>query len=203
MLFSSMIFIWIFLPIVFIGNYICQRIGGNRLANILLLIASIFFYAWGEPIYVLLMIFSITLNWASGLLIEKANTQGGKKSVLVCSIALNLALLGYFKYAGMLVSTVNAIFRTNFQNPEITLPIGISFFTFQALSYVVDVYRGDCGVQKNYFKLALYVSFFPQLIAGPIVKYRDIEEAIDHRKISLGPDHQWNPPFCLRIRERF
>ena len=205
-----MVFIWIFLPIVFAGNFILQKIGGNKLANVLLLMASIFFYAWGEPIYVFLMIFSITLNWVGGMVVGRRGQgrsghggsgsgrsgQGGSGTdgpvqtrrghlALGVVVVLNLALLGFFKYAGMAVSTLNALLGTHFTDPKISLPIGISFFTFQALSYVVDVYRGECEVQKNYFKLALYVSFFPQLIAGPIVKYKDVADQIDHRTISL------------------
>ncbi len=179
MLFSSMVFIWIFLPVVLILNYAAQWIGGNRLANILLLIASVLFYAWGEPVYVLLMLFSIFINWAGGMVLCRVGK--GKKIVLAATVALNLLLLAYFKYAGMIVVSVNNVFGTSFSNPEVSLPIGISFFTFQALSYVIDVYRGECEVQKNILKLALYVSFFPQLIAGPIVKYKDIAEQIDNR----------------------
>ena len=186
MLFSSMVFVWIFLPIVFFGNFILQKLFskrfGNRPANAWLLLGSLFFYAWGEPIYVFLMLASITLNWLSGLVLVKVPF---KKTVVFVSVALNLALLGYFKYAGMLVSTVNALMHREFTVPEISLPIGISFFTFQALSYVIDVYRGEAEVQKNWFKLALYVSFFPQLIAGPIVKYKDVNDRIDNRTISL------------------
>ena len=186
MLFSSMVFVWIFLPIVFFGNFILQKLFskrfGNRPANAWLLLGSLFFYAWGEPIYVFLMLASITLNWLSGLVLVKVPF---KKTVVFVSVALNLALLGYFKYAGMLVSTVNALMHREFTVPEISLPIGISFFTFQALSYVIDVYRGEAEVQKNWFKLALYVSFFPQLIAGPIVKYKDVNDQIDNRTISL------------------
>ena len=205
-----MVFIWIFLPIVFAGNFILQKIGGNKLANVLLLMASIIFYAWGEPIYVVRMIFSITLNWVGGMVVGRLGQgrsghggsgsgrsgQGGSGTdgpvqtrrghlALGVVVVLNLALLGFFKYAGMAVSTLNALLGTHFTDPKISLPIGISFFTFQALSYVVDVYRGECEVQKNYFKLALYVSFFPQLIAGPIVKYTDVADQIDHRTISL------------------
>jgi len=130
------------------------------------------------------VIFSIILNWAGGMLLDKR--KSGRGFVLAGVIALNLALLGFFKYAGMFVSTVNALLGTSYEEPQISLPIGISFFTFQALSYVVDVYRGECKVQKSVFKVALYVSFFPQLIAGPIVKYKDIEEQIDHRTLSAA-----------------
>ncbi|MCR5369285.1 MAG: MBOAT family protein [Clostridium sp.] len=233
MLFSSIVFIWIFLPCVLLGNFLLQKAGGNRAANVLLLFASIFFYAWGEPVYVLLMLFSIALNWSSGMALgmvkaraasqnapgesaagtaaeaarkedpaaaaEKPVGAAGKaeeaavsaakpaaaKAILAVCVIMNLALLGYFKYAGMFVETVNALTGADFAVPQIALPIGISFFTFQALSYVIDVYRGECAVQKNVLKLALYVSFFPQLIAGPIVKYKDISDQIDGRKMSL------------------
>ncbi|MCR4840032.1 MAG: MBOAT family protein [Lachnospiraceae bacterium] len=180
MLFSSVIFLWIFLPVVFIGSFILDRIAGNKAANVLLLVASIFFYAWGEPVYVLLMLFSIAANFIFGIIVAKST--GHKKIWLFASVLVNLALIMYFKYAAMLVGTVNTLFGVSFTIREIALPIGISFFTFQAMSYVIDVYRGECEAQKNVFKLALYISFFPQLIAGPIVKYKDIADQIDNRK---------------------
>lgn len=183
MLFSSMIFVWIFLPITLLGNFVLQKIGGNKAANILLLLSSLFFYAWGEPIYVVLMLISITINWLSGLALSKFSNR---KLILVVDILLNLGLLGYFKYMGMFVETINAIFKGQLSVPQISLPIGISFFTFQALSYAIDVYRKETETQKNWFKLALYVSFFPQLIAGPIVKYKDVSDQIDNRSISLN-----------------
>ena len=181
MLFSSLIFLWVFLPIVFIGSFILQKLGGIKAANILLLISSLFFYAWGEPIYIFLMLASILINYSAGMLLCTKH----KKVVLTAAVVLNLALLGYYKYAGMLVETWNRLTGANVGIPKIALPIGISFFTFQALSYVIDAYRGDCEIQKNPLKLALYVSFFPQLIAGPIVKYKDVADQIDHRKLSL------------------
>ena len=137
-----------------------------------LLFASLFFYAWGEPKYVLLMLVSIFINWGCGLLLQDAGRLHlHKRGVLWTGIVLNLLLLGYFKYLGLFVRSVNHLLRGEALTvPEIALPIGISFFTFQALSYVIDVYRDECEVQKNLFSLALYISFFPQLIAGPIVK---------------------------------
>ncbi len=187
MLFSSTVFLWIFLPIVFVGNFLChqadRRLGGNRVANAFLLLASILFYAWGEPVYVLLMLFSVTVNWTAGRLLEGAGK--GRRAILAADVLVNLGLLGYFKYAGMLVETWNALTGMGVPVPQIPLPIGISFFTFQALSYAVDVYRGECPTQRSWMKLALYVSFFPQLIAGPIVKYRDVNEQIDSRTVSL------------------
>lgn len=182
MLFSSMVFVWIFLPVVLAGNYLLTRIGGHRAANVFSLIASLFFYAWGEPIYVVLMLVSITVNYFSGLFLSKYPKS---RIILVMTLFTNLAILAYFKYAGMLVETLNTLFKGNLAVPQISLPIGISFFTFQALSYVVDVYRGETKPQKNWFKLALYVSFFPQLIAGPIVKYKDVDAQIESRTLSM------------------
>lgn len=181
MLFSSMTFLWIFFPIVVIGTLLIK----DKYQNIFLLLASLFFYAWGEPIYVILMLFSILLNWGFGNLIE--NVPKYKRGFLVVCISINLMLLGYYKYYNFFVESLNKIFNGSFIIPtrEIALPIGISFFTFQALSYVIDLYRGNCKVQRNILNLALYVSFFPQLIAGPIVRYRDIDEQIQCRSITV------------------
>ena len=180
MLFSSMIFLWLFLPIILIVN----RFLRIKQQNLFLLLASLFFYAWGEPKYVLLMLFSIFINWGSGMILNAFPAY--KKMILWISIFLNLGLLGYFKYLGLFVRTVNHLFGADrLRQPDIALPIGISFFTFQALSYVIDVYRGECKAQKNIFDLALYISFFPQLIAGPIVKYKDVNEQITNRTVTL------------------
>jgi len=177
MLFSSMIFLWIFLPVVLVVT----RFLSLKWQNVFLLFASLFFYAWGEPRYVLLMLFSILVNWGSGILLERFFAH--RRWVLGAAVAVNLSLLGYFKYMGLLVRTVNHLLPGGgLGQPEIRLPIGISFFTFQALSYVIDVYRGDCKAQKNILHLALYISFFPQLIAGPIVKYRDVSAQIVNRQ---------------------
>ena len=175
MVFSSMIFLWLFLPITIIGYYLV----GKKLKNGFLLAASLFFYAWGEPVYILLMATSILVNWAFGLLMEKSEKH--KRLVLLADIAFNLALLGYFKYAGFFLSTANALFHTSFAGREIALPIGISFYTFQILSYMIDLYRGQYKAQRSILSLALYISFFPQLIAGPIVKYKDIDDQLLQR----------------------
>lgn len=178
MLFSSMIFLWLFLPIVLMVS----RFLKIKYQNVFLLTASLFFYAWGEPKYVFLMLLSIFLNWGCGILLTKISY---KRLVLWCAVMINLSLLGYYKYWGLIIRTLNvAMGNEIFSIPMIALPIGISFFTFQALSYVIDVYRGDCKVQKNVLHLALYISFFPQLIAGPIVKYRDVNEQIADRTIT-------------------
>ena len=176
MVFSSLTFLCVFLPAVFVLYTLLPRM---KAKNAVLLVASVFFYAYGEPVYALLLIFSSLLNYTAAMLIG-----GGKarKAVLAASVVLNLGLLAVFKYSGMFVSSLNAVAGLSLPVPQIALPIGISFFTFQALSYVIDVYRGTVERQKNYFYVLLYISFFPQLIAGPIVKYRDISDRLADRR---------------------
>jgi len=179
MVFSSAVFLWLFLPIVFCINLILP----SKLSNIFLLLASLFFYAWGEPVYVVLMLFTILVNWLIGIAVSK--TQNYKKVFLILGIAVDLSILGFFKYAGFLVNILNSVLhREIISFPELSLPIGISFFTFQAISYVVDVYRKDTEKSNSIIKVALYISFFPQLIAGPIVKYKEISEQIDRREVT-------------------
>ncbi len=155
----------------------------HKVRNGLLIAFSLVFYAYGEPVYVLLMILSSLVNYLCALWIGKSEKQ--KKLPLIIAIVFNLGTLVLFKYTGMFVTAFNSVTHLSVPVPDIILPIGISFYTFQALSYVIDVYRGEVGVQKNYFKVLLYISFFPQLIAGPIVKYRDIAGQIDNRSQSL------------------
>ena len=181
MIFSSLTFLCLFLPIVFILYTVIPNL---KVRNVLLIIASLFFYAYGEPIYVFLMIFSSLLNYLCALWVCK-NPKKKSKFALVFAVVVNLGILGVYKYTGFILDTVNSIFNLSIPVPQIALPIGISFFTFQALSYVIDVYLGKVDVQKNFFNILLYVSFFPQLIAGPIVKYHDINEQIDNRKQDL------------------
>ena len=181
MLFSSMIFLWVFLPIL-LGLYFIAK---DKYRNIILLIFSIIFYSWGEPKYVVLMLLSILINYIYGLLIDKYNSK--KKIILICAIITNLGLLGYFKYFNFFALNVNRLF--NFEAipvQDIALPIGISFYTFQIISYLIDLYRQEIKVQKNILNLALYISFFPQLIAGPIIKYHDIDEQISNRTVTLN-----------------
>ncbi len=179
MLFSSMIFLWLFLPFTVIVNSLLNP----RYSNVFLLIMSLLFYAWGEPVYVLLMLVSIIINWSAGLLIGKV--KRGKGALLGLDVILNLAILGVFKYYDFAAGSINSLFgREILEIRNIALPIGISFFTFQALSYVIDLYRGRCLVQKNILNLALYISFFPQLIAGPIVRYSDIAQQIRSRRMT-------------------
>ena len=178
MVFSSLVFLCIFLPAVLILH---TAIPNRKVKNGLLLAASLLFYAYGEPVYILLMLISALCNYFFALL---AATKA-RKPILALAVIVNIGLLGVFKYAGFFMSAVNAAFGCSLPVPAITLPIGISFFTFQALSYVIDVYRGETPAQKNYAKLLLYISFFPQLIAGPIVRYVDVAREIDERSVSL------------------
>ena len=173
MVFSSLTFLCIFLPCTFVLYQLMPSITAK---NALLVVASLLFYAYGEPVYVFLMLASTIANWAFGLKVR------GNRPVLACAVALNLALLGVFKYAGMAVGTVNTLLRLSLPLPQIALPLGISFYTFQALSYVIDVYRKDCAPQRSYLRVLLYICLFPQLVAGPIVKYHDIDEQMGDRQ---------------------
>ena len=174
MVFSSLAFLCVFLPVVFLLYYIVPPM---RAKNILLVIFSLLFYAYGEPVYVLLMIVSTLLNYGFGLLLREKQ----RKSVLFLAVLVNLSFLAVFKYADMMIGSANTLFGLQIPLTNIRLPIGISFFTFQAMSYVIDVYRREVGAQKKYLNVLLFVSLFPQLIAGPIVKYHDIEDQIDTR----------------------
>lgn len=183
MLFSSITFIFIFLPAT-IALYL---IVPERFRNVVLLIASLFFYAWGEPVYVVLMILSIFLNYFCGKeIFENSGEKAKAKRSLVWALTANLLLLGFFKYCGFFIEMINTVLPVNLSYRELGLPIGISFYTFQAISYLIDVYRGEVKPQKNILNFALYISMFPQLIAGPIVRYIDIEEQLRHRKMSLA-----------------
>ena len=179
MLFSSIFFLFTFLPILLIVYFAVPF----KYKNYVLLAASLFFYAWGEPIYVFLMIFSIAFNWAMALDIEKER-KFGKKTTLIFTVVINLLILSFFKYYGFALDSVNALFGMNISYTALPLPIGISFYTFQAMSYIIDVYRGDTDAQRSPLKFGLYLSLFPQLIAGPIVKYKDIATELDKREIS-------------------
>lgn len=181
MVFSSMTFLCVFLPVVFLLYYVIPSLSGR---NILLIISSLLFYAYGESVYVILMIVSTVMNYVFGRLLDNTR-QGRRRLVLVLAVVCNLGMLGFFKYTDMLISTGNALFHTEWELTNIALPVGISFFTFQAMSYVIDVYRGDVASQKSYLDVLLYISFFSQLIAGPIVKYHDIQEQIRKRSADL------------------
>ena len=195
MVFSSLLFLYAFLPVCLLLYFLVPGLKGK---NIVLLCASLVFYAWGEPVYVFLMLAVAALNWGFGLLLEKKRSKG----LLALCVALNLASLVVFKYAGFLVENCNALFGAAFRVPQISLPIGISFYTFQALSYSVDVYRKDVGVQRSYWKFLLYVSMFPQLIAGPIVRYVDVAAQIESRESDPENVFRGVTRFCVGLGKK-
>ena len=183
MVFSSTIFLCVYLPLVLLGYYICPKKG----RNLFLLIASLVFYAWGEPKYVFLMIFSILVNYIFGRLMDKHRENKKRlKLMLVLSVVIDIGLLSVFKYTDFIITNVNAIFGANFDLLNIALPIGISFYTFQAMSYTIDVYRDDVRVQKNLIDFGMYITMFPQLIAGPIVRYADVQDQLAERSVTTA-----------------
>ena len=182
MLFSSITFLFMFLPVTVLIYYLVPQ----KKRNIVLLIASLFFYAWGEPVYVVLMILSILLNFYCGKDIgEKSEDPLRRKRSLIFAVVMNVLILGFFKYYGLLMETLNVLFPYEIPYRELALPIGISFYTFQALSYLIDIYRGNAKPQERLLPFALYISMFPQLIAGPIVRYVDIEAQLQNRVMSM------------------
>ena len=181
LVFSSNVFLFAYLPAVLLLYYLCPRRG----RNLLLLAVSLLFYGWGEPVYLLLMLFTIALNYLGGLLIDRSRASAKRaKQLLALTVILNLALLGFFKYTGFLLGSLKALVPplASLRVPEIALPIGISFYIFQSMSYTIDVYRRDAPVQKDPIGFGAYVSMFPQLIAGPIVKYKDVAEQLSSRR---------------------
>ncbi|MBT3943809.1 MAG: MBOAT family protein, partial [Chloroflexi bacterium] len=181
MVFSSLEFLFRFLPAILLLYFIAPR----RLKNPILLVGSLFFYAWGEPVFVVLMVLSSAINYFLALWIDKFRGSARSGYALAASVVVSLALLGFFKYADLLVDTVNSGFGSDFSPLDLPLPIGISFYTFQILSYTIDVYKDRVPVQRNPISLAMYIALFPQLIAGPIVRYRSVASAIDNRTHSL------------------
>ena len=198
MVFSSVLFLFRFLPIFII----CYFLAPGRMKNFILLLGSLIFYAWGEPVYVLLMLFSTVVDYVNGRLIERL--RGTKRVVLplVASVVINLGVLCFFKYADFLIQTVNGITGLTLPLINLPLPIGISFYTFQTMSYTIDVYRGGAKVQKNLLDFAVYVSMFPQLIAGPIVKYRDVEERLHHRPVDVLKISYGLRRFCVGLAKK-
>lgn len=182
MLFSSITFLFYFLPITLGLYYIVPK----QFKNYILLLSSIIFYSWGGLLYLPILLISICINYAFGLKIDKyKDNKIQKKKILIYSIIFNVLYLGIFKYTNFITDNINILFNMNISIPKIPLPIGISFYTFQAMSYVIDVYREDGKVQKNIFNLALYISMFPQLVAGPIVRYQTVDDQISYRKHSF------------------
>ena len=181
MVFSSITFLFYFLPIVLVIYYLMP----NKLKNAVLLVASLLFYFWGEPKYIVVMIFSIILAYIFGNLIDKYKNSKYRVVFLIIPILISVGILIYFKYANFIIKNINLYLSQEIDLINVILPIGISFYTFQLISYIVDVYRGDVKPQKNILKLATYVCLFPQLIAGPIVRYKDIEKQLEKRECNI------------------
>lgn len=177
MVFSSFTFLFIFLPLVLLTYFLAKK---RQYRNIVLLVFSLIFYAWGEPVYVLLMLLSIIVNYFIALKIERR--KKGKKKWMIMDVIFNLGIIGFFKYGNFMIQNINSIFHSNIREMNLALPIGISFYTFQVLSYVIDVYRKTVPAQKSMVNLGMYVTLFPQLIAGPIVRYETVAEEIENRK---------------------
>ena len=181
MVFSSVLFLFRFLPIFMICYFLVPR----NMKNLVLFLGSLVFYAWGEPVYIFLMLFSTISDFVWGRLIEEYRGEDRSRIFLLCSVVINLFILGFFKYADFLLQTVNTVFGTSIPLLGLPLPIGISFYTFQTMSYVIDVYRGDAKAQRNILQFGVYVTMFPQLIAGPILKYHQIEKYLQERRSDL------------------
>lgn len=195
MLFSSLTFLFFFLPVVLVLYYVPvfeKKETENKKKNFILLLASLLFYSWGEPVYIVLMLLSIYFNFNIGKDIENNDLYiGKKKRLLVFAVLFNIGVLGFFKYSGFFVDNINSLFSLELSYKALPLPIGISFYTFQAMSYVIDVYRRDTRSQRSLMDFALYITMFPQLIAGPIVQYSDIanqlhEREHDSKRFSIG-----------------
>lgn len=181
MLFSSTTFLYYFLPVLMAIYFIVPK----KLKNPVLLLFSLFFYSWGEPIYLFLMVYSSLFNYIMAIdLVSSKKTSNSRRNTLIFTLIINIFILAFFKYYGFLMDSLNYILGTDIKYTALGLPIGISFYTFQALSYIIDVYRGRVQVQKSLIKFSLYLSLFPQLIAGPIVKYKDIENQLENRTIT-------------------
>ncbi len=197
MVFSSLLFLFFYLPVTLLVYYLSPP----RWRNLWLFIVNLVFYGWGEPVYVLLMVLSITVNYAAGYLVERHRDRG--RRILAINAVINLALLFFFKYYDFLAQNLGSIPGLAFLHPlGVTLPIGISFYTFQNMSYPIDVYRGDAHSQRSFVRYGTYVALFPQLIAGPIVRYKDIAEQLDSRKESLDKFASGVCRFCIGLSKK-
>ncbi|XOQ45006.1 MAG: Peptidoglycan O-acetyltransferase [Clostridium sp.] len=182
MVFSSLFFIFIFLPVSVAAYYLLPR----NWRNFCLLVFSLVFYAWGEPVYVFLMLFTVGFDYLIGFLLERFTAHPAiRRAVLIFGISVNLGLLAYFKYAALLVSTINSFLSVSIPVPDVALPIGISFYTFESLSYAIDIYRGEAPPQKSLIDFGTYVSFFPHLVSGPIIQYGEMQAQLQGRTESM------------------
>lgn len=199
MIFASPVFLFIYLPITLLLAWAAR----GHARNLVLFIASLLFYAWGEPLYVFLMLFSITLNYFLARGIERyRSAKNAARLLLGLSLCINLGMLLYFKYMNFFIFNANRWLHTELTLLSVTLPIGISFYTFQILSYVVDVYRGTVTAQRSYLNLATYITMFPQLIAGPIVRYSDIAQRLDTREITAADRFVGCRRFCVGMAKK-
>lgn len=199
MVFADLTFLYFFLPLNIVMYFISKNIVYR---NIVLVLFSMFFYAWGEPVWISLLLFSATIDYLHGLIIEKYRGQVPAKLALISSLVINLGLLGFFKYSAFAVSSVNSVFGLSINVPTFALPIGISFYTFQTISYVVDVYRGEVKAQKSLLKYLLYLSLYHQLVAGPIVRYSVVADEIDNRKTDIRDISSGSTRFILGLTKK-
>ena len=182
MVFSGIPFLFYFLPLFLLIYFVSP----GKLKNFVILLFSLIFYAWGEPIYISLLVLSSVVDYVNGRMLEKFDGQRGKQRIfLVISVVVNLGLMGIFKYATLFITSINSVFGTHIKDPKLALPLGISFFTFQTMSYSIDVYRKNVKAEHNFLDYMCYVSMFPQLVAGPIVRYEDVHRELNHRTMSL------------------
>ncbi|MDR1135651.1 MAG: MBOAT family protein [Clostridiales Family XIII bacterium] len=207
MVFSSLVFLGLYLPVILLLYFLSLRLSDNfKIANKVVLAGSLFFYSWGEPLWIVAMLFTSTVDYINGRRIgaakEQYNGLGRLKGIVISSIIINLGILFFFKYLGFALENIGNIFSVDIQFTSPDLPIGISFYTFQSLSYIIDVYRGRTGVQKNYFDYILYVSMFPQLVAGPIVRYSDIEQQIRGRTVTMSDFGTGVQRFCIGLGKK-
>lgn len=200
MVFSSLVFLFVYLPVVLLVYYLCPR----RMRNGWLFIVNLVFYGWGEPKFVFLMLFTTAANYLFGLGIGRHRDSDPRKArwLLIASIVLDLGLLAFFKYAGLLTGTLNLLPFLELPELSIPLPIGISFYTFQIMSYTIDLYRGQAETQRSLIRFGTYVFLFPQLIAGPIVRYRDVEEQLDGRRETMVRFQEGVCLFCVGLSKK-
>lgn len=199
MVFSNLFFLYVFLPLNVILYFLAKN---NHVRNVIMVVFSLVFYAWGEPVWIILLVLTALLNWALGLVIADRRATPDARLALIIAIAIDLLLLGIFKYTGFLYENINGIFGTSLAPPGFTLPIGISFYTFQIISYMVDVYRGDVEEQRSYLKFLMYVTMYHQLVAGPIVRYKNIAYEIDNRVVDIEDIWGGFCRFCVGLTKK-
>lgn len=183
MVFSSSVFLFIFLPLTLAVYYAVPF----KAKNLVLFLSGLVFYAWGEPVYVSVMLLSTLIDYTAGRIIDRFDSNAAvRRACLIVSVVMNLGLLGVFKYSGFVIDGINSVFGSSITNPQLPLPIGISFFTFQSMSYTIDLYRRNIKVQKSFIDFGAFVTMFPQIVAGPIVRYEDVQRQLNDRKIDLN-----------------